>query len=123
MSKQLKPNQWLELFNIYETLGTQALWYKYGSYRKINKNTKKLFFKKYNKFLYHNRDVSTLISMTRKAAKKGTKVGRPKNSQDKLEIWKELINNLGPDEVAKIFKKLVDEGEVRKRYLCSFFFI
>ena len=111
MSKQLKPNQWLELFNIYETLGTQALWYKYGSYRKINKNTKNLFFKKYNKFLYHNRDMSTLISMTGKASKKGTKAGRPKNSQDKLEIWKELINNLGPDEVAKIFKKLVDEGD------------
>ena len=49
--------------------------------------------------------------MTGKASKKGSKAGRPKNSQDELEIWKELINNLGPDEVAKIFKKLVDEGD------------
>ena len=39
MSKQLKPNQWLELFNIYETQGIHALWFKYGTYRKINKDT------------------------------------------------------------------------------------
>ena len=63
MPKQLKPNQWLELFNNYETLDTQALWYKYGNYREINKNTKHLFFKKYNKFLYHNRDVSKLTTL------------------------------------------------------------
>ena len=110
MSKHLKPDQWLELFNTYETLGTQALWYKYANYREINKNSKYLFFKKYNKFLYHNRDMNTLISMTGKASKKGTKAGRPKNSQDKLEIWKELITNLGTEEVAKIFKKLIDNG-------------
>ena len=55
--------------------------------------------------------MSTLISMVGKVSKKDTKVGRSKNSQDKLEIWKELINNLGPDEVAKIFKKLMDEGD------------
>ena len=55
--------------------------------------------------------MSTLISMTGKTSKKGTKAGKPKNSQDKLKIWKELINNLGSNEVAKIFKKLVDEGD------------
>ena len=70
MSKQLKPEQWLELFNIYEILGAQALWYKYATYRKINNNSKYLFFKKYKKFLYHNRDMNTLISMTGKAPKK-----------------------------------------------------
>ena len=111
MSKQLKPNQWLELFNTYETLGTQALWYKYVGYRKINKNSKYLFFKKYKKFLYHNRDMNTLISMTGKASKKGTKSGRPKNSKDKLDILKKLVNNLGPEEVAKIFKELLDKGD------------
>ncbi|MBQ5492705.1 MAG: hypothetical protein IIT78_02360, partial [Mycoplasmataceae bacterium] len=67
MSKQLKPEQWLELFNIYETFCTKALWYKYATYQEIKKNTKYLFFKKYKKFLYHNRDMSTLISMTGKA--------------------------------------------------------
>ena len=50
MSKQLKPEQWLELFNTYETLGAKALWYKYATYREIKKNTKYLFFKKYKKF-------------------------------------------------------------------------
>ena len=111
MSKQLKPNQWLELFNIYETQGIRALWFKYGAYRKINKNSKYLFFKKYKKFLYHNRDMNTLISMTGRAPKKGTKSGRPKNSKSKIEIWKEFIDKIGKDEVANIFKKLVDDGD------------
>ena len=110
MSKQLKPEQWLELFNIYETFGTKALWYKYATYREIKKNTKYLFFKKYKKFLYHNRDMNTLISMTGKAPKKGTKSGRPKNSKDKIEIWKEFMDKIGKDEVANIFKKMVDDG-------------
>ena len=82
MSKQLKPNQWLELFDIYETQGIYALWLKYGAYRNINKNSKYLFFKKYKKFLYHNRDMKTLISMTGKAPKKCTKSGRPKNENN-----------------------------------------
>ncbi|MBQ5500759.1 MAG: DDE-type integrase/transposase/recombinase, partial [Mycoplasmataceae bacterium] len=110
MSKQLKPEQWLELFNIYETFGTKALWYKYATYKEIKKNTKYLFFKKYKKFLYHNRDMNTLISMTGKAPKKGTKSGRPKNSKDKIEIWKEFMDKIGKDEVANIFKKMVDDG-------------
>ena len=110
MSKQLKPNQWLELFDIYETQGIYALWCKYVDYRKINKNSKYLFFKKYKKFLYHNRDMNTLISMTGKAPKKGTKSGRPKNSKDKIEIWKEFMDKIGKDEVANIFKKMVDDG-------------
>ena len=110
MSKQLKPEQWLELFNIYETFGTKALWYKYAAYREIKKNTKYFFFKKYKKFLYHNRDMNTLISMTGKAPKKGTKSGRPKNSKDKIEIWKEFMDKIGKDEVANIFKKMVDDG-------------
>ena len=37
MSKQLKLEQWLELFNIYETFGMQAMWSKYRTYRKIIK--------------------------------------------------------------------------------------
>ena len=84
MSKQLKPNQWLELFDIYETQGINALWFKYGAYRKINKNSKYLFFKKYKKFLHHNRDMKALISMIGKESKKGTKSGRPKNSKNKI---------------------------------------
>ena len=84
MSKQLKQNQWLELFDIYETQGIHALWFKYRAYRKINKNSKYLFFKKYKKFLYQNRDMNTLISMTGKAPKKGTKSARHKNSKDKI---------------------------------------
>ena len=99
----IKANQWLELFNIYETQGIYALWFKYRAYRKINKNSKYLFFRKYKKFLYHNRDMNTLISMTGKASKKGTKVGRSKNSKNKIKIWKEFMDEIGNDEVANIF--------------------
>ncbi|MBQ3621777.1 hypothetical protein II941_03220 [bacterium] len=48
--------------------------------------------------------------MTGKAPKKGTKSGRPKNSKDKIEIWKEFMDKIGKDEVANIFKKMVDDG-------------
>ena len=51
-----------------------------------------------------------LILMTGRASKKGTKSGCSKNSKDKLEIWKELINNLGTEEVVKIFKELIGKG-------------
>ncbi|MBO6072299.1 hypothetical protein J6P59_01360 [bacterium] len=44
--------------------------------------------------------MNTLISMTGKAPKKGTKSARHKNSKDKI----------GKDEVANIFKKMVDDG-------------
>ena len=49
--------------------------------------------------------------MTGKAPKKSTKSGRPKNSKNKIEIWKEFIDEIGKDEVANIFKKLVDDGD------------
>ena len=57
--------------------------------------------------MYHNRDMKTLISMTGKESKKGTKSGRPKNSKNKIKIWKEFIDKIGKDEVANIFKKLL----------------
>ena len=46
MSKQLKPEQWLELFSIYETLGAKALWYKYATYREIKKKYQIFIFQK-----------------------------------------------------------------------------
>lgn len=98
------------MFKIYETLGTQALWFKYSKHNKIIENVKYLFFKKYSNFLHHNKDMNTLISMTRKASKEGTKLGSTKNSKDKLEIWKVLINNLNTEEVVKIFKELIEKG-------------
>ena len=51
--------------------------------------------------------MKTLISMTGKESKKGTKSGRPKNSKNKIKIWKEFIDKIGKDEVANIFKKLL----------------
>ena len=41
--------------------------------------------------------MNSLILMTGKTAKKGSKVGRPKNIQDKHEIWKEFLQEIGYD--------------------------
>ena len=49
--------------------------------------------------------MNALISMTGKAPKKGSKSCCPKNSKDKIEIWKEFMDKIGKDEVANIFKK------------------
>ena len=40
MSKQLTPNQWIELFQNYETSNLQSVWNKLGSYKKLT-NSKK----------------------------------------------------------------------------------
>ncbi|MBO6072293.1 hypothetical protein J6P59_01330 [bacterium] len=54
--------------------------------------------------------MNTLISMAGNAPKEGTKSGRLKNSKDKIEIWKEFMDKIVKDEVANIFKKMVDDG-------------
>ena len=43
MSKQLKLEQSLVLFNICEIIGTKALWFKYTIYQEIKKNTINIF--------------------------------------------------------------------------------
>ena len=50
--------------------------------------------------------MKALISMIGKTSKKGTKSVRLKDSKNKIEIWKEFM-----DEVANIFKKLVGDGD------------
>ena len=52
---------------------------------------------KYKKFLYHNKDMNSLISISCKTAKKGSKVGIPKNMQNKHEIWREFLQEIGYD--------------------------
>lgn len=49
--------------------------------------------------------------MKKKLAKKKNKVKNPKPKLDKIAIWKELIEELGPDEVANIFEDLVAKGD------------
>ena len=41
--------------------------------------------------------MNSLILMTGKTAKKGSKVGRAKNMQDKHEIWKEFLQEIWYD--------------------------
>ena len=76
MSKQLKPNEWIELFDLYVSNNCKNLWIEYA---------------KYKKFLYHSKLMNSLISVTSNTTKKCSKVARYKNTQDKHEIWKELL--------------------------------
>jgi hypothetical protein len=78
MSRQLKPNEWIELFQIYETSNLQNVWIKYANYKKITNSVKNSFKLKYKKFIKSNRDINTLISMTGKKSTNKRKIGRPK---------------------------------------------
>ena len=111
MSKQLTQNQWMELFQIYETSNLQSVWNKLGIYKKLTNSKKSWFKSKYRKFLSHNKDMNVLISKTGKSVKKTKKLGRPKISKTKEEIWKDVIKELGDDEVASIFKRLADNDD------------
>ena len=42
---------------------------------------------------------------------KNTKSNCPKNFKNKIEIWKEFIDEIDKDEVANIFKKMIDDGK------------
>ena len=43
MSRQLIPNEWIELFQIYETSNLQNVWIKYANYKKITNSFKNSF--------------------------------------------------------------------------------
>ena len=111
MSKQLKPNQWIKLFRLYESLGTPTVWIEYAKYKKLTNSSKAWFIIKYRKYLNHNKDMNALISMSGKSSKKGTKAGRPKKDQTKHEIWKKFIKEIGDDELANLLSDLVDNGD------------
>ena len=55
--------------------------------------------------------MNTLISMTDKKSSNKRKIGRPKNTQNKIEIWKEFAEDIGIDEFFKIMNELVEEGD------------
>ena len=55
--------------------------------------------------------MNTLISITSKKSSNKRKIGRPKNTQDKIEIWKEFAEDIGIDEFFKIMNELVEEGD------------
>ena len=52
-----------------------------------------------------------LISMTGKKSTNKRKIGRPKNTQDKHEIWKEFLQEIGYDELSILIGELVDNGD------------
>ena len=97
MSKHLKANDWIELFKIYESSNSKNVWIRFAEYRKITNSSKQRFKQMYKKFLYHNRDMNVLVSMTGKSSKKGSKVERPKNSGNRVEYLKEIVEEVGYD--------------------------
>ena len=111
MSKHLKPNDWIDLFKIYESSNPKNVWIEFAKYREITSSSKQWFKQVYKKFLYHNRDMNVLISMTGKSSKKSSNIGRPKNSGNKLEYLKELVEEIGYDNFLDIINDLVDDGD------------
>ena len=49
--------------------------------------------------------------MTGKKTTNKRKIGIPKNTQDKIEIWKEFAEDIGIDEFFKLMNELVEEGD------------
>ena len=70
-----------------------------------------MIYHKYRKYLNHIKDMNTLISMSGKLHKKGTKSYRLKKSQTKHEIWKKSINQVRDDELANLLSDLIDNGD------------
>ena len=52
MSRQLKPNERIELFNLYESNNCKNLWIEYAKYKTVTNSTKWLFEPKFKKCLY-----------------------------------------------------------------------
>ena len=50
MSKKLKSNEWIELFNLYESNNFKNLWIVYPKYKTVSNSTKWWFKQKYKKF-------------------------------------------------------------------------
>ena len=94
MSKQLKPEEWIKLFRIYESLGTPKIWIEYAKYKKVTDSVKAWFIIKYWKFLEHNRNMNALISMSGKSPKKGTQAGHPKIAKLSMKFERNLSKKL-----------------------------
>ena len=46
MSRQLKWNEWIEFFQIYEMLNLENVWIKYANYKKISNSNKWISLRK-----------------------------------------------------------------------------
>ncbi|MGY6172346.1 IS3 family transposase [Candidatus Mycoplasma pogonae] len=107
MAKQLKLNEWLEAFEIYEKsdLSLQTFWEWYCSKfnKKNSKNTKRLFREKYFRFKISN-DMEILKSKSGKAPKKNKGVGRKPKPLTDAELWK-IYNELEDWEKFNFFKR------------------
>ncbi|MDE5599791.1 MAG: integrase core domain-containing protein [Ureaplasma sp.] len=109
MSRHLKPNEWIYLFELYNNNYEKFIY----EFKRITQRrwevywVRKEFKDKMKNYLY-NYDVEVIMSKTGKSTKKG-KSGRPKNSKSKDTIIKEIIRELPDDLLKEIVKDWIDK--------------
>ena len=97
MSKQLKPNEWIYFFDLYEkNFHLFQFEYEIRRQKSFRENLKTHFLKKYRDYKYNN-SIDVLKSNTGKAPKKGKGVGRKMKKRKKADsshLNKDDIDNL-----------------------------
>lgn len=100
--KQLKPEQWLYYFDLYQKDYYKFVYeYSVIAKRKWENSTTRYYFKsKMNKYLY-NKDIGVLMSNTGKSSKKGKGSGRPNKSlnEERKKIFKIVIDEMDSNEI------------------------
>ena len=97
ISKQLKPNEWIYFFDLYEkNFHLFQFEYEIRRQKSFKENLKTHFLKKYRDYKYNN-SIDVLKSNTGKAPKKGKGVGRKMKKRKKADsshLNKDDIDNL-----------------------------
>ena len=109
MSRHLKPNEWIYLFELYNNNYEKFIYqFRLITQRKWeNKDVRKSFRKKmWNYFNNHN--IEVIMSKTGKTSTK-KKTGRPKNSKSRDTLIKEIIKELPDDLLKEIVKDWIDK--------------
>ena len=136
MSRQLKSNEWIYYFNLYEkNLHQFQSEYELLKQKPFKNNVKAVFIRKYRIYKY-NDSVDVLISKTGKAPKKGKGVGRKmkkpridssyieKEDLDKiLDHYYEIINEDKNNEHKDKFKRIIKDSSASLRQWASTGFI
>lgn len=112
MSRHLKPNEWIYLFELYQNeyhkfvyefeLITQRKW--------ENKNIRYIFRKKMQSY-FSSYDIGVIMSKSGKTSKKGKGSGRPKKHRDRKTIIKEIIKELPDDLLNRIVEDWIDKAK------------
>lgn len=136
MSKQLKPNEWIYFFDLYEkNFHLFKFEYEIRRQKSFRENLKTHFLKKYRDYKYNN-SIDVLKSNTGKAPKKGKGVGRKMKKRKKADsshLNKDDIDNLldllirisdekGNEKIKEEVNKIIKKSQTscRKWSACGF---